>query len=106
MAESVASFFNTLEEHIDRSKTEGMDATFQFNISGDGGGQWYVVLEDGEPSVKDGTAENPNIVFNATAPDWLEIVTGKMSGQSAFLMGKLRLQGDMTLAMKLQDFLV
>lgn len=105
MADTVEGFFSTLEERIDKSKTAGMNATFQFNVTGDGGGQWYVSLENGSPVVGQGVFESPNITITAGSTDWLNIVNGKMSGQSAFLTGRLQVHGDMGLAMKLPSIL-
>jgi putative sterol carrier protein len=36
-----------------------------------------------------------------TAQDWLDMTSGKLNGQMAFMSGKLKLKGDMGLAMKL-----
>ncbi|MGC9053156.1 MAG: SCP2 sterol-binding domain-containing protein [Candidatus Hydrogenedens sp.] len=38
-----------------------------------------------------------------SASDFLDLVAGKLNGQTAFLTGKLKIQGDMTLALKLQS---
>lgn len=105
MAATVQEFFANLESRIDPKKTAGMNCTYQFNITGEGGGDWYVVLADGQPSVHEGTAENPNITLTADSANWLDIVNGKSSGQMAFLTGKLKIKGDMALAMKLQSLL-
>lgn len=105
MAASVQEFFGGLESKIDTKKTAGMNCTYQFNITGDGGGDWYVVLTDGQPKVQEGIAENPNIALTAGSAHWLDIVNGKTSGQMAFLTGKLKIKGDMALAMKLQSLL-
>ena len=105
MVGSVGEFFTSLEERIDPQKTAGVNATFQFDITGEGGGQWYVSLNDGAPKVASGAAEAPSITLTASAADWMDIIAGKLSGQSAFLTGKLRIQGDIALAMKLQSIL-
>ena len=101
MADTVAGFFSELESKVNPEKTAGMNATYQFDITGDGGGKWYVKIADGAVDVGEGEAEAPNITLNADASSWLDIVNGKTSGQTAFLMGKLKIQGDMSLAMKL-----
>jgi len=100
-----AEYFNGLEQRIDTSKTAGMNSTFQFHIEGEDGGKWYIKLTDGQPEVSEGEAENPNIVLTCDSQNWIDIVTGKMSGQTAFLTGKLKIQGDMSLAMKLQSLI-
>ena len=103
MADTVAGFFSELPGKVDPGKAAGMNATFQFDITGDGGGQWYAKIENGKVAIDKGTAENPNIVLTATSENWLKIVSGALSGQTAFLTGKLKIKGDMSLAMKLQS---
>jgi len=92
-----------LGSKVDPTKISGMNATYQFDITGDGGGVWHVKLADGQASVNAGPAENPSITLTATDQNWLDIVSGKLSGQTAFLTGKLKIKGDMSLAMKLQS---
>jgi putative sterol carrier protein len=103
MVDNIDSFFSTLEQKIDEKKTAGMKAVYQFEATGDGGGTWHVVMNDGEARVDRGPAPEPDITLTTTADDLLAIVNGKMSGQSAFLTGRLKIKGDMSLAMKLQN---
>lgn len=103
MSQSVSEFFSGLESKVDADKIAGMNAVYQFDITGDGGGQWNVALADGTAKVSEGTHENPSITITASADDWLKIVSGEMNGQTAFLTGKLKIKGDMGLAMKLQN---
>jgi putative sterol carrier protein len=101
MADTVAGFFSELEGKVNPEKAAGMNATYQFDITGDGGGKWYVKIADGSVDVGEGEIEAPNITLTTDAATWLDIVNGKTSGQTAFLLGKLKIQGDMSLAMKL-----
>ncbi len=103
MADTVAGFFSELQGKVDPAKISGMNATYQFSITGDGGGDWYVKIADGQADVSEGTAENPSITLTASDEDWLKIVSGQLSGQTAFLTGKLKIKGDVSLAMKLQS---
>jgi putative sterol carrier protein len=40
-----------------------------------------------------------------TASDFVDMINGKLNGQMAFMTGKLKVAGDMGLAMKLQTLL-
>lgn len=100
MADSVVAFFAELPQKVDASKTAGMNATFQFDI---GAGKWYAKIADGAVDIGEGQADNPTITLIATDQDWLDLVNGTINGQTAFLTGKLKIQGDMTLAMKLES---
>jgi len=102
---SAEQFFQALQDRIDPSKVQGLTATFQFHLSGDGGGDWYIRLTDGHPEVAEGTADAPSVTLRASAEDWNRIVSGDLSGEQAFLSGRLKIEGDMTLAMKLQSLI-
>ena len=103
MVETCSEFFSGLQEAIDPEKVKGIDATYQWDITGEGGGKWWAKLGEESVEVSDGEAESPNITLTVEAQDWMDIVNGKLNGQMAFLTGKLKIQGDMTLAMKLQS---
>ena len=102
MADTAKEFFDGLQAGIDPEKIKGIDATYQWDI--EGAGKWYAKLSEGNVEVSEGEAETSDITISCTEGDWLDIVSGKLNGQMAFLTGKLKIQGDMSLAMKLQSF--
>ncbi len=81
-----------------------INALYQFNISGPEGGSWSVDCTAGG-KISAGTAQGARCTVAATDKDFLAIVNGKLNPQMAFMSGKLRIQGDMGLAMKLQQIL-
>jgi len=87
------------------SKIQGMTAVYQFDLTGDDGGQWNVALADGKATFGQGQAENPNITITMASGDFVDLATGKLDGTMAFMSGKLKIKGDMGLAMKLQNIL-
>ena len=89
----------------DSSKIQGMNATYQFDLTGDDGGQWYATVADGSGKIAQGTAENPNITITMASSDFVDLAQGKLDGTMAFMSGKLKIKGDMGLAMKLQNVL-
>jgi len=103
MPSSFQEFFTELPGKIDPKKTAGMNATFQFVSTGEGAGEYYVKIANGETEVVAGKAEKPTIVLTASNADWMAIMNKQMNGQTAFLTGKLKIQGDVTLAMKLES---
>jgi putative sterol carrier protein len=82
-------------------KAAGVNATIQYDIAGDQGGTWHAVIKDGACTVNSGAAATPNLTLAMSSQDWLDMVGGKLSGQMAFMSGKLKLKGDMGLAMKI-----
>jgi putative sterol carrier protein len=89
----------------DPSKSAGVNAVYAFDLSGDDGGQYHIALKDGTADVGEGTPENPNITITMKGEDFVDLATGKLDGTMAFMSGKIKIKGDMGLAMKLQSVL-
>jgi putative sterol carrier protein len=97
----VSDFFAQVPGHVNKDKIAGMNCVYQFNIEGADGGKWAVKIADGEATVVEGGVDGASITLTLTDENFIGLVTGKLNGQTAFLTGKLKIQGDMTLAMKL-----
>ena len=82
-----------------------INSVYQFNISGPGGGAWFVDCTQPGGKIGAGSAPNAKCTVAATDADFLAIVNKKLNAQMAFMSGKLKIQGDMGLAMKLQQLL-
>ena len=94
--------FKEMPANLNADAAKGMNSTIQFNLS-DNGGQWYVVIKDGKAEVTKGTASSPNMTLSMSASDYVDMTMGKLNGQMAFMSGKLKISGDMGLAMKMQS---
>ena len=98
---TVRESFKAMPGRFRADKAAGTNATIQYDISGDGGGTWNAVIKDGACTVNQGAAPTPNLTLQIAAQDWLDMLSGKQSGQMLFMSGKLKIKGDMGLAMKL-----
>lgn len=93
--ESIAEGFDTMESRFLPEQASGFAARVQFVLTGEGGGNWFVVIKDGKCSVEKGTGSNPDTVLTANASDYLKIVNGEMNKIIALVRGKLRVKGEM-----------
>jgi putative sterol carrier protein len=99
---TVRETFEMMQGRFRPDKAAGTNATIQYDISGDGGGTWNAVINNGACTVSEGPAAgNPNLTLQMAGQDWLDMLSGKQSGQMLFMSGKLKLKGDMGLAKKL-----
>ena len=98
---TVKETFDAMAARFRAEKAAGVNAVIQYDISGDQGGTWHAVIKDGACAVNAGPAPTPSLTIGMSGQDWLDMVQGKLSGQMAFMSGKLKLKGDMGLAMKI-----
>ena len=98
---TVQETFDAMPGRFRADKAAGTAATIQYDIGGEGGGTWSAVIKDGACTVSPGAGTNPNLTLQMAAQDWLDMLSGKQSGQMLFMSGKLKVKGDMGLAMKL-----
>jgi putative sterol carrier protein len=111
MADPVTSVKDVFEKHIPAKfqakpdVVQKINAVYQFNISGPGGGSWSVDCTQPGGRIQAGAAASAKCTVAATDQDFLNIVNGKLNAQMAFMSGKLKIQGDMGLALKLQQIL-
>ena len=98
---TVKEIFEQMPGRFRADRAAGTNAVVQYDISGEGGGTWHAIIKDGACAVKDGPASSPNLTLQVSAQDWIDVTSGKQNPQMLFMAGKLKLKGDMGLAMKL-----
>jgi putative sterol carrier protein len=89
----------------DPNKVEGFNGVLTFQINGDQGGTWTLEIRDKVLNVKAGPHEKPDILVTMKDMDFVNFINGKLNGQMAFMTGKLKVKGNMQLAMKLQKLI-
>jgi len=100
---SVQEFFRCLPQNFDAEAAEGLAAIYQFDLSGSLGGQYQLMIEDGACSVQEGTHPNPHVVFSMSGEDCLGVLSGRLDGASIFMSGRVRVSGDLGLALQLKS---
>jgi putative sterol carrier protein len=109
MSASVADFFAKIEKaaQADPAAATAPDAVFKFDISGDGGGTYVLNLKKGTTSgfVSTDSSEAAGATIQVSAEDWVSMLTGQLNPMMAFMSGKVKIDGDTTLAMGLQNVL-
>jgi len=68
---------------------------------GAGGGAWHIQVANQKLTVFEGQAPNPSLSVDMPASDFVLMMHGQLNPMSEFMSGKLKLRGDMSLAMQL-----
>ena len=103
MAETCEESLKEMKKSFKSEAAGNLNATYLFDISGATGGKWALNIQNGKCELQQGMITNPSVTISISDQDWLAIHKGKLNSQMAFMMGKLRVGGDMGLAMKLQS---
>ena len=103
MAISIEELFERLPGAFIPEKAGDMDSVIQFELTGEEAGLWAVVIKDGTCKVDKGQHENPTMTLTADSQDYKDIVTGRLKAMNAFMQGKVKLQGNLNLAMKFAE---
>jgi len=78
-----------------------MEATYQFTMEGEGGGQWTVKISDGHATSADGPADPFDAEVKTKPALWMDLSQGDLNPAWAITTRKVQLGGNMGLAMKL-----
>ena len=103
---NAAQIFAAMPGSFRADRAGALRAVFQFNLSGEGGGNWNVSVADGACKVVEGKASKADVTIAMTAPDFAKMIAGELQPVAAFMQGKIKLQGDMAMAMKLQELFI
>jgi putative sterol carrier protein len=75
-------------------------ATVQIELTGDGGGHWWVKIADGHCTTGQGTVEKPDAILTASASDYIKIRLGQIEPLAAAMDGRMNVAGKYGIAIK------
>jgi putative sterol carrier protein len=101
---SVKPIFAAMPLSINKDAAKDADTVYQFNLSGDGGGQFAVTIKHGECKVEEGIAPAPDVTISAVATDYINIATGAYPFGLAFVNGRLKVEGDLRLLIRMGKY--
>jgi multimeric flavodoxin WrbA/putative sterol carrier protein len=97
--ESVESLLAMLSFAFNPQKAKDKNGTLQFNITGEHPGACYFSIENDDVQPAIGTASKATCVIDTPFEVWADIVEGKADAAQAFMDGKYKARGDLSLLM-------
>ena len=98
--ESARQFFENLQARAASSRAGDLNASYRFDIQDVG--SWHVDVENGAVTVTE-SQDPADCVIATDEQTLLGVVGNEQSPMGAFMTGKIRVEGDMGLALRLKD---
>uniref|UniRef100_A0A8B9JA05 Hydroxysteroid dehydrogenase like 2 n=1 Tax=Astyanax mexicanus TaxID=7994 RepID=A0A8B9JA05_ASTMX len=102
----IGETFNTMKGSLNAELVKTTQGVYQFDLSGEHPGVWYIDLKNGSGSM--GSGEPPSkadVLMNLDSDTFIKMFTGSLKPTMAFMSGKLKIKGDMALALKLEKLM-
>lgn len=105
MATPKEYFDGMIKQKVDEtSDVSEFDAVYKFIVEGDGGGTWTLNLKD-DKGIFEGEKGEPDVTITIGSEDFIEMMEGNLNPNMAFMSQKMKVEGDMMAAMKLNPLI-
>ncbi|XP_035039899.2 hydroxysteroid dehydrogenase-like protein 2 [Hippoglossus stenolepis] len=102
----IESTFDVIRGVINDDLVKSTQGIYQFDLSGEHVGVWFLDLKSGSGSAGPGQPSiKADVIMTMDSKDFSKMFAGKLKPTMAFMSGKLRIKGDMTLALKLEKLM-
>ena len=103
IADDVKEIFDQMPAAFLPEKAVNVNAVIQMALDGEGGGLWAIKIADDKAVITPGQAESPKLTLKMQASDYVALSRGQVNPMNLFMAGKIKIEGDITLAMKFQE---
>ena len=79
--------------------------SFEFDVTGEGGGRFYIEVRDGAADIQPYDYQDARCVFTLRSDALMEILSGSVTPTALYSTGRLTLRGDSSAAFLLADSL-
>ena len=90
--------FDGMRESFKADKAKGVQARYQWELSGPNGGEWWIDVNDGTYKMGKGKIDNPSVTFITSDKDWVAMSNGQLKGTWAYMTGRLKVRGSQATA--------
>jgi len=99
---TISESFETMVTLFNPAAAGSLNKTLQWNITGEDAGVYALKIANGTCELIKGGVEKADMTLTVKDEDWLAVAEGRLDPMNAFAAGKVKIAGDMMLAMKLQ----
>lgn len=100
---TITEFMSGMQKAFIPEKATGLDVAIQIKLSGDDPSEWVIMIKNQTCVIQKGTAQGAKLTITINSGDFMKLFTGKMDPMQAYMQGKIRVAGDINLALKLMN---
>lgn len=100
---NVHQIMNEIPNYFLPEKAQGISGVVQCVFSGEQASEWVLTITDQTCVVEEGKIDHPDLTIKADAEVGVNVLTGKTDAMRAYMLGKIKVLGDLSLGMKLTD---
>ncbi|KAJ7352751.1 Hydroxysteroid dehydrogenase-like protein 2 [Desmophyllum pertusum] len=103
----VVALFDTIKSFCNEELVDSVKGVFEFQLEGKEPGVWYLDLKNNAGSAGSGSfpGGDAGCTMILDSDDFIKLFTGQLNPTQAFMAGKLKIKGDMMMAMKLEKLM-
>lgn len=84
-------FITTLPSKVPADSLDGIDTNFHFDISGEGGGQFSIIVNDGNLNVHESFVGEAKCKISGSYTNFEKLLKGDLNPMMAVLTGKIKI---------------
>ncbi len=88
-----------------QDKLKGIASDYVVELTGEGGGRFRLRVNDGQVAIVPDDGDAPKAAVTLSTSDFADLLAEKASAMGLFMQGRVRLQGDMSEAFRLESLL-
>ena len=100
---TIAEFMAGMQEAFLPEKASGLDVAIQIKLTGAETSEWAISIKDKTCSIQQASVEGARLTITMDSGDFIKLFTGKLDAMQAYMQGKIRVAGDINIALKLMN---
>lgn len=103
MSLTVEEFFDELPRRLQTEVAGDTACILQWHLTDLDPGIWAIEVKDRQAQLLSEGVAAPDTTFITTSETWLAIAEGRLEAMKAFMTGTMKVEGDMTLALRVPE---
>jgi len=100
---TLRELLEAMPQALNTEAAKGLTATYQMEVSGSENFVAHIRIDKQRAVFQEGPADRPDVVIRTPADVWLAVSRGELDGARAFMTGKYKVKGNVSLLMKLKN---